>query len=97
MIVKPVCVKCQRFYRPEKNGYSFVEGMPIHGDVLPGTAEPEKWVPYKLWHGDLWECHGCGHQIVVGVIAGPVREHYMPDFKEMVEMLGAKQLQVNDC
>lgn len=35
MIVKPVCVACRRFLRPEKNGYSFVEGMP------KGTYSPK--------------------------------------------------------
>lgn len=25
---KPVCVKCECFYRPHKNGYSFIEGKP---------------------------------------------------------------------
>jgi hypothetical protein len=95
MIVKPVCVKCQRFFRPVYNGFKFIEGMPDHG-ALPGTAEPEKWHPYKLWNGDKWACFGCGTEIVVGVMGGPIREHYQEDFKATVEAWGAT-LQVNDC
>lgn len=97
MILKPVCVKCQRFYRPEKNGYYFIEGMPTENSAHPGTEEPEKWKPYKLWVGDLWCCQGCGHELVVGVIGGPIAEHYQPRFGEAIETLGASQLQVNDC
>lgn len=93
----PVCVKCQRFYRPIRNGFPFIEGMPIGGSrVPPGTEAPHLWKPYKLWRGDLMECQGCGHQIVSGFARQPVAEHYMPHFGEAVEALGAK-LQVNDC
>lgn len=98
--MKPICVKCQRFYRPAKNGFYFIEGMPKGGDVqhpMPGTAQAEEWTPYKVWAGDKWECKGCGHELVVGVIGGPIAEHYQPEFKDVVERLDASQLQVNDC
>ena len=26
--MKPICVPCQRFYRPKKNGFMFIEAMP---------------------------------------------------------------------
>jgi hypothetical protein len=26
--MKPICVRCERFMRPERNGYCFLEGMP---------------------------------------------------------------------
>lgn len=115
MIVKPVCVSCRCFLRPWKNGYAFIEGMPIgtvslktdeftnvilEGDRpedIRGNRAPEAWKPYKLWRGDLWKCPDCGFELVVGVIGGPVREHYHPDFKEWVKRLGAEQLTVNDC
>ena len=93
---KPVCVKCQRFYRPKKNGYSFVEGMPKYNGAPPGTIEPDSWQPYKLWHADLWQCQGCGHEIVVGAGCDPIAEHYQPDFAKAVTVFGAT-LQVNDC
>jgi hypothetical protein len=95
--MKPICVPCQRFFRPKQNGYYFIEGMPIGNHVQPGTAEPEKWKPYKLWAGDLYECEGCGAVVVSGVGRGPIAEHYQEDFAERVTSLGAGQLQVNDC
>lgn len=96
--MKPICVECQRFYRAKKNGFYFIEAMPKNGaKPEPGTSEADKWTPYKVWVGDLWECQGCGHQIVSGVGQGPVAEHYQPDFVETVARLGALQLQVNDC
>ena len=70
--MKPICVKCQRFYRAKKNGYYFIEGMPDTG-ALPGTAEPEKWHPYKVWSGDLWACEGCGHELISGTGRKPSR------------------------
>jgi hypothetical protein len=93
--MKPICVPCQRFYRPKKNGVSFIEGMPTD-NAAPGTAEPEKWKPYKLWVGDLWECQGCGHQLIVGAPSLPYREHYQPDFDYHVEQR-KPIMQVNDC
>lgn len=97
--MKPICVPCQRFFRIKKAGYYFIEGMPKPGvqAALPGTAEPEQWTPYKLWSGDLWECKGCGAQIVSGVGLSPLSEHYKPDFEGRVLTTGANQLQVNDC
>lgn len=100
--MKPVCVKCQCFYRPEQNGYMFMEMMPNHlaNDKYPheyrGTKAPDHWQPYKLWRGDLWECPECQHQIVVGVAPRPMAEHYEEDFNERVERW-APQVQVNDC
>lgn len=94
--MKPICVKCQRFYRPKKNDFSFVEGMPKYGNPKAGTAEPESWAPYKLWLGDLWECVGCGSQIVVGTGRVPVAEHFQTDFAEHLARYNT-DLQVNDC
>jgi hypothetical protein len=94
--MKPICVPCRRFYRPRKNNFFFVEAMPDSGDVLPGLAEIERWKPYKLWAGDLWECDGCGAQIISGVAREPIREHYQPDFESVRMQLGA-DFQINDC
>jgi len=89
--MKPICVKCRRFYRPKKNGYRFTEGMPGYADA------PEKWRPYKIWIGDLHECPGCGHQLISGVGLNPVAEHYMDGFERARVEGGFDQLQVNDC
>jgi hypothetical protein len=96
--MKPICVPCQRFFRCKQNGFYFIEAMPVNGTrPLPGTSEPEHWIPYKVWAGDRWECEGCGAVIVSGVGNGPIAEHYQPNFAENIEHFGAQQLQVNDC
>lgn len=95
--MKPICVSCRRFFRMKKPGYYFIEGMPLVSGAKPGNAEDEKWTDYKLWAGDLWECEGCGDQIVQGVGQRPVGEHYQRDFADTKERLGAGQLRVNDC
>lgn len=97
--LKPICVPCRRFYRPKKNGYNFIEGMPAPGGTRPtppGNLAPEQWKPYKLWSGDLWECEGCLHQLIKGCAEQPLSEHYMPDFEEKVVQYAAT-FQVNDC
>ena len=86
--MKPVCKKCGLFFRAKKNGFFFVEGMPVGGGV---------WKPYKIWLGDLWGCQGCGAEIVIGVGREPISEHYQPGFSEMLDQSKASQLQVNDC
>lgn len=95
--MKPICVPCQRFYRPEKNGFCFMEQMPIARDALPGLAKPESWVPYKLWRGDLWQCPDCGHQLISGVAFSPIAEHYQPGFEQAVNETGIPLLKINDC
>lgn len=95
--MKPICVPCQRFFKTEKTGFNFLEGMPTEIPAAPGTAEPEKWKAYKLWSGDLWKCEGCGASIIVGVGRKRIAEHYEPDFAKQVESFGADQFQVNDC
>jgi hypothetical protein len=37
--MRPICVPCQRFFRPIKNGFHFIEGMPVDGAV-PGMRIP---------------------------------------------------------
>lgn len=100
MILKPICVKCQRFYRMVKSGFYFIEGMPVSSrsrePIPPGTEAPENWVPYKLWSGDKWKCQGCGHELISGTGMGPIAEHYQPDFDATAVRLGATY-QVNDC
>lgn len=70
--------------------------MPIVQGAQPGTEDAASWGPYKLWCGDLWKCHGCDHEIIVGVGQCPVSEHYLPDFESIKKQCGANY-QVNDC
>ena len=95
--MKPICVKCHRFYRPLKNGVYFREGMPVGGaHVEPGLAQNDLWTDYKLWSGDLWHCLGCGNQIIVGVGAQPLAVQHESDYPEWVARTKA-QFRVNDC
>jgi hypothetical protein len=96
--MKPICVKCERFYRPKANGTPFVEMMPTGGSerAEPGTSDRDSWTPYKLWMADLWECHGCGHELIVGAGRDPLAEHYQSDFAAKMEAVGATII-VNDC
>jgi len=94
--MKPICVLCQRFYRVKKNGVWFIEGMPRYNGAPSGTAEPDSWRPYKLWHGDLWECQGCGHETISGVGRNPVSIQHEPDFAEWLKRT-LPLIQVNDC
>lgn len=94
--MKPICAPCRRFFRPKKTGIWFVENMPRLSSAPPGNEAPEEWRPYKLWRGDLWECLGCGAQIVSGVAREPVAEHYEPNFAAALEST-APTITVNDC
>jgi hypothetical protein len=94
--MKPICVPCERFYRPAKNGLYFLEGMPREGNPPPGKQFDLLWANYKLWQGDKWKCPGCGHEIVVGVGREPIAEHYQPGFRHQVETY-KPAFRVNDC
>jgi hypothetical protein len=99
---KPVCVKCQRFYRPKKSGIGIVEGMPIGGAGInpPGTAAPEMWRPYKLWMADLWHCLGCGHELVTGFGQQPVAIQHQDKFADTLTLYKKAFPdipQINDC
>lgn len=96
--MKPICVSCHRFYRPKENGFRFIEGMPKSSDVRPksGLEEPGAWKPYKVWVGDLWECQGCGSEVIVGTGNVPLSEHFRPGFDSHVQDAD-RGFQVNDC
>lgn len=93
--MNPICHPCQLFFRPKKTGFYFIEGMPQE-DAVPGKAEAEKWTPYKIWAGDLFECPECKSTIIVGVPRLPVIEHYQPEFEATKRQLDVT-FQVNDC
>jgi hypothetical protein len=95
-MMKPVCVPCQRFFRMIKSGVYFTEGMPTDNQAEPGTADPDKWTPYKLWSGDRWRCNGCGAEIISGVGHSAIAEHYQDGFSDLRKQLNA-DYQVNDC
>lgn len=92
---KPACLKCQRFYRPKKNGFMWVEGMPAENGAPPGTEAPDQWKPYKIWHSDLYECQGCGHQLITGHGRTPISEHYKTE--EFAHYMPFVEGTINDC
>ena len=98
---KPVCVKCQCFYRPKRNGFYWTEMMPSGvadpQENIRGLRKPQAWMDYKLWSGDLYECPDCEHQIVVGHGAQPIAEHWHTEYMRQKVAHGATQLEVKDC
>jgi hypothetical protein len=98
MMMKPICVPCERFYRPAKNGISFLEGMPNGTDTPPrsGKGHADEWDDYKLWMGDKWRCPGCDHEIVVGFGREPLAVQHEPTFRKDVDSY-KPAFRVNDC
>jgi len=99
-MLKPVCVKCNLFYRPEINGQAVLENMPNPSYHTSSPANEAGWYPYKLWIGDRWKCRGCGSEIVIGFTGGPISEHYLPNFKATVERartIRGGLVEVDDC
>jgi hypothetical protein len=88
---KPVCIKCQRFFRPHRCGISVLEGKPVMEGIKPGTEDAAFWAPYKVWRADRYKCNGCGTEILVGFGFAPVWQDYHQ--AEMPE----SDYKVNDC
>jgi hypothetical protein len=63
-----VCARCSRAMYPKTNGVVVIE----HAKSVPG--------PYKLWQADLWACHGCDAEVVIGFADFPLAEHWQPEF-----------------
>jgi hypothetical protein len=68
--------------------------MPVATAAEPGTIDPTAWAPYKIWEADLWICHGCDTEIIVGFGANPIVEHFEPRFGEAMKYVTHT---VNDC
>lgn len=76
---KIICFKCQVEYKPKKNNIPVIEMF----------NEPPR--PYKIWLADAWQCPGCQHVVVAGFGKGPIREHFEPDFPELLERVLAAE------
>ncbi len=70
--MKRICVKCEREFKPEKNGVIVVEMFQRNTKI------------YKLWEADLWKCPVCGIEIVVGFAQYPYAEHFSANCEEIV-------------
>jgi DNA-directed RNA polymerase subunit RPC12/RpoP len=94
--MKPICVKCGRYFKPFKIGIRVLEQMPRENGVKPGNEHNDRWRPYKIWQADLYKCHGCGAEIVTGFGTTPIAEHYMPQFENVLAAYPPR-VTVNDC
>ena len=63
---KPVCVKCQREMRPERNGV--------------GCLDIADFGPYAIWDSDLWKCPTCGYEIIVGFAQQAIAYHHQGEY-----------------
>ena len=79
--MRPLCVKCQVEYRPEKNDVT-VEEMTSFGS-------------YRLWSADLWECPSCHNQMIVGYGNSAYAEHWMDSYKRA--LVSAEAFGVYKC
>ena len=70
-ICRPVCVKCGCELRPERNGV----GLLIMAD----------FGPYKLYDADKHKCPKCGVEIVAGLGANAISEHFEASFERLVQ------------
>ena len=95
---KPVCVKCQRFFRHKHNGVEVLEQRPTKTGAEPGRRSMGYWTHYKLWQADLMECPDCGAEIIVGFGRAPIAEYHEGSFLGLVKASNARRnlYQVND-
>jgi len=61
---KMVCTKCEREFKPKRNG------VHVHELMKNDTAI------YKIWDADLWECPDCNSEVVAGFGRVPMAEHF---------------------
>jgi hypothetical protein len=70
----PICIQCGLFFRVQKNGITWEERIRVSDD---------EWRPYKLWQADLWECRGCGTQILTGHGQKPIAEYFENNYYDI--------------
>lgn len=87
------CPKCRLFLHVKQNGVCVEEGFP----VKPAEGDkPAEWAGYKLWEADLWECEGCGFQLVTGFAKLPIAEHYQPTY-QACRARHRPMVRIDDC
>jgi hypothetical protein len=91
---KPICIPCQRFFKPKRIGAIVLEQMPLHNDAAPGAINGAAWRPHRIWSADVLACRGCGAEILSGFGRAPIAEHYQAEF---ADMLARVTHTVNDC
>jgi hypothetical protein len=94
--LKPICIPCQRFFKPEKNGQMVEERKPTTNEARPGKDDAHLWDSYKLWMTDRWKCPGCHSEIICGAGRDPICISHQPDY-EKVRGWEPNIVIVNDC
>jgi len=72
---KPVCVRCNVEFRPEKTGVYVVEMYQKNQEI------------YQIWQADIWQCAICRAQVVFGFGNQPIMAHYDGDCNAKLEEL----------
>lgn len=75
---------CGRFMCPKKNSVTVEE--------LDGQQRP-----YKLWDADLWICPECEIEVITGFGAGPIAEHWQPDYAVQRARLAHETVYTGRC
>ncbi len=94
--MRPVCVKCQRYFKIKRNGVVVEEGMPTP-PLQDGKSD--RWVPYKLYMADLYECERCKGQLAI-TSGHQFSEHFEESYrslKEGFQEAGLLLPMVEDC
>jgi len=76
--IRPICVKCQKEYKVEKQG--------VTTELM--TTFSGKPASFKLYDSDLWECPVCGHQIIGGFGQRPFAQHFEENYEEILKKVG---------
>ena len=84
-MIRPVCAKCKVEYFVKKQGVYVVSMF---------SSPP---LPYKIYHADLWECPGCGHQIIGGFGDGALAEHYESSFEKILSNVRMNKEKYFEC
>ena len=98
-MTKPICVPCERFMRPKKNGVSWLEMAPMSNEADGDDTRPvhrKGWRAYKLWMADLWHCPDCHHEVIVGHGRDPIAMQHEEDFSRVLDSY-SPTLEIKDC
>ncbi len=68
---RPVCPKCECELHPQENGVGVLD--------MAGDRE------YEVYDADLWQCPGCGLQVVGGFGNRAISAHYMETFQKVIQ------------
>lgn len=73
----PICVKCNREMKAERNGVTAEELL------KDGSS-------YKLWSTDMFKCPDCGALVLSGFGHSPIAENFQEDYRVKVRDYNAR-------